>query len=214
MLDKDYIENRRGFIRSRRLALGKTLEDIGREVGVSKATVQRWESGNISNMRRDKIAKLASALDVSPTQLIGYDDATPLPSNVVPMPKPGTVPLIGSIACGTPILAEENIEEYVDLPKHIHADFALTCKGDSMIGADIHDGDVVYVRRQPEVRSGQIAAVLIDDEATLKRVYLQGETVVLQPENPAYPPLIFSGSEAAALRILGLAVAFTHALVP
>ena len=126
----------------------------------------------------------------------------------------GTVPLIGAIACGSPILAEENIEEYVDLPKHIRADFALTCRGDSMIGADIHDGDVVYIRQQAQVRSGQIAAVLIDDEATLKRVYLNGETVVLQPENPSYAPLVFSGPDAAALRILGLAVAFTHALVP
>ena len=137
-----------------------------------------------------------------------------LPANVTPMPSMGKVPLIGTIACGTPILADENTEEYVDLPKHIRADFALTCKGDSMIGADIHDGDVVYIRQQAEIRSGQIAAVLIEDEATLKRIYFQGETVLLQPENPAYTPMIFSGQDAAALRILGLAVAFTHALIP
>ena len=82
-----------------------------------------------------------------------------------------------------------------------------------MIGADIHDGDIVYIRQQPEVRSGQIAAVLIEDEATLKRVYINAGTVILQPENPAYSPLAYSGEDAAGLRILGLAVAFTHALI-
>ena len=203
-------------IYTRRKALGLTLQDVADRVHVARSTIQRYEAGSISQMKMPVLYSIAQALSVNPDWLVGKSENmdSPLPSNVVPMPKPGTVPLIGAIACGTPILAEENIEEYVDLPRHIRADFALTCRGDSMIGADIHDGDVVYVRRQPEVRSGQIAAVLIDDEATLKRVYLQGKTVVLQPENPAYPPLVFSGSEAAALRILGLAVAFTHALVP
>lgn len=200
---------------TRRKALGLTLQDIADRVHVARSTIQRYEAGSISQMKMPVLYSIALALSVNPDWLVGKSDDmdSPLPSNVVPMPKPGSVPLIGSIACGTPILAEENIEEYVDLPRHIRADFALTCRGDSMTGADIHDGDVVYIRQQPTVRSGQIAAVLIDDEATLKRVYLQGETVVLQPENPEYPPMIFSGSEAAALRILGLAVAFTHALV-
>lgn len=202
-------------IYTRRKSLGLTLQDIADRVHVARSTIQRYEAGTIAQMKMPVLFSIANALSVNPEWLIGKSDEMEpaLPANVIPFPKPGSVPLIGSIACGTPILAEENIEEYVDLPKHIRADFALTCKGDSMIGADIHDGDVVYVRRQPEVRSGQIAAVLIDDEATLKRVYRQGETVVLQPENPEYPPMIFSGSEAAALRILGLAVAFTHALV-
>lgn len=202
-------------IYTRRKALGLTLQDIADRVHVARSTIQRYEAGTITQMKMPVLYSIAQALSVNPDWLVGKSDVmdSPLPANVIPMPKHGTVPLIGAIACGSPILAEENIEEYVDLPKHIRADFALTCRGDSMIGADIRDGDVVYIRQQPTVRSGQIAAVLIDDEATLKRVYLQGETVVLQPENPAYPPLIFSGSEAATLRILGLAVAFTHALV-
>lgn len=203
-------------IYTRRKALGLTLQDIADRVHVARSTIQRYEAGTITQMKMPVLYSIAQALSVNPDWLVGKSDVmdTPLPANVIPMPKHGTVPLIGAIACGSPILAEENIEEYVDLPKHIRADFALTCRGDSMIGADIRDGDVVYIRQQAAVHSGQIAAVLIDDEATLKRVYLQGETVVLQPENPAYPPLIFSGAEAASLRIIGLAVAFTHALVP
>ena len=212
MLSRDYIDNRRDFIRNRRLELGKTLEDIGREVGVSRSTVQRWESGNISNMRRDKIAKLAAALEVSPAQLIGYEDAS-LPDNLAPFHHMGTVPLIGSIACGKPILAEENVEDYVDLPRHIRADFALTCKGDSMIDAGIQDGDIVYIRQQGQVQPGQIAAVLIDDEATLKRVYVNGSQIILQPANPAYAPMVFTDAEADRIRMIGLAVVFTHALV-
>ena len=212
MIDEKYIESRREFIRNRRLELGKTLEDIGRAVGVSKGTVQRWESGNIANMRRDKIAKLATALEVSPTQLIGIENAE-MPENISPLPRMGTVPLIGAIACGTPILAEENIEEYVDLPRHIRADFALTCRGDSMVDAGIKDGDIVYIRQQVQIRPGQIAAVLIDDEATLKRVYFDSGSVILQPANPAYPPMVFTDAEASRVRMIGLAVAFTHSLV-
>lgn len=202
-------------IYTRRKALGLTLQDIADRVHVARSTIQRYEAGTITQMKMPVLYSIAQALSVNPDWLVGKSDVmdSPLPANVIPMPKHGTVPLIGAIACGSPILAEENIEEYVDLPKHIRADFALTCRGDSMIGADIRDGDVVYIRQQAAVHSGQIAAVLIDDEATLKRVYLQGETVVLYPENPAYPPLIFSGAEAASLRIIGLAVAFTHALV-
>ena len=203
-------------IYTRRKALGLTLQDIADRVHVARSTIQRYEAGTINQMKMPVLHSIAQALSVNPDWLVGKSENmdSPLPANMIPMPKPGTVPLIGAIACGSPILAEENIEEYVDLPKHIRADFALTCRGDSMIGADIRDGDVVYIRQQPTVRSGQIAAVLIDDEATLKRVYRNGDTVILQPENPTYPPLVFSGTEAAALRIIGLAVAFTHALVP
>ena len=197
-------------IKERRKQLGISADLLAEKVGVSRSTVFRWERGDIEKVPGDTLLPIAKALGVTPAFLMGWEETA---SNITPLPRMGTVPLIGAIACGSPILAEENIEEYVDLPKHIRADFALTCRGDSMIGADIHDGDVVYIRQQAQVRSGQIAAVLIDDEATLKRVYLNGETVVLQPENPSYAPLVFSGPEAAALRILGLAVAFTHALV-
>lgn len=121
------------------------------------------------------------------------------------------VPLVGQIACGTPILAEQNITDYVDLPGHIRADFALTCKGESMIGAGIRDGDVVYIRQQAEVENGQIAAVMVgDEEATLKRFYLEDGVIQLVSENPTIPPKVFIGEAISQIRVVGLAVAYTH----
>ena len=135
-----------------------------------------------------------------------------LPSNIIPMPEMRKIPLIGSIACGAPILAEEHIEEYIDIPRHVHADFALSCKGDSMINARIFDGDVVYIRQQDTVDNGEIAAVLIDGEATLKRVKLHSDRIILEPENPMYDPLVYRNEEMNSVRILGKAVAFTSAV--
>ena len=129
--------------------------------------------------------------------------------NIIPMPEMRKIPLIGCIACGAPILAEEHIEDYIDIPKHIHADFALTCKGDSMINARIFDGDIVYIRKQDTVENGEIAAVLIEDEATLKRVRLFDDHISLEPENPQYRPIVYWGDEMNSVRILGKAVAFT-----
>ena len=127
----------------------------------------------------------------------------------MPLPKTKKVPLLGTIACGEPILAEENIDEYIDMDESIDADFCLRCKGDSMINARINDGDIVYIRQQPRVEHGQIAAVLVDDEATLKRVYLYEDYITLKPENPAYEPKSYFGERMNDIRILGKAVAFT-----
>ncbi len=199
-------------IRNLRIRAGLSQEELGSLCGTTKQTIFKYENGIITNIPLSRIERIAEILGSTPAYIMGWDEEG-LPGNVLPMPRMTSIPLVGDIACGTPVLAEQNIEEYIDLPEHIKADFALRCHGDSMIGADIHDGDIVYIRQQPEVRSGQIAAVLIDDEATLKRVYINGKTVILQPENPAYSPLAYSGEDAAGLRILGLAVAFTHALI-
>lgn len=118
------------------------------------------------------------------------------------------VPCIGTIACGSPILAEENIDFFTPVPEHIQVDFALKCKGDSMIGARIFDNDIVYIRKQETVENGEIAAVLIDNEATLKRFYHYGDTVVLRAENPAFKELEFKNDEIASIKILGKAVYF------
>lgn len=139
-------------------------------------------------------------------------DLTTPESNIIPFPEMRKVPLIGSIACGAPILADEHIEDYVDIPRHIAADFALTCKGDSMINARIFDGDIVYIRQQETVDNGQIAAVLIDSEATLKRVKLYDDHISLEPENPQYRPIVLWGEEMNTVRIIGKAVAFTSAI--
>ncbi len=205
------------ILKARRTELGLTQLDVANAVGVSEATVSRWESGDIANMKRSRIASLASVLKISPSIIMGWN-GTPeirLPSDVItiiPMPTMRKIPLVGSIACGTPILAEENCEGEVDVPDHIRADFALRCKGDSMINARIFDGDIVYIRQQESVEHGEIAAVIIDDEATLKRVYLYEDHISLEAENPQYRPLVYWEAEMNNVRILGRAVAFTSTI--
>lgn len=152
--------------------------------------------------------ELLAACDDMDVNLSDKDTITP--SNIIPMPAMRKIPLVGTIACGTPILAEQNIECDVDIPEYIHADFALRCKGDSMINARIYDGDIVYIRSQPEVENGEIAAVLVDnDEATLKRVYIYDDHITLEAENPQYRPKSYWEADMRTVRILGKAVAFT-----
>ncbi len=197
---------------SRRKELGYTLAEIANKMGVSEATVQRWESGNIKSLRHEKIAKLADVLRVSPGAIMGWEDFyNPIPPGFEPLPETEKVPLVGSIACGEPITAEENIEGYVDAPKEKRVDFCLTCKGDSMIDAGIYDGDIVYIHQQAEVENGEIAAVRIENEATLKRFYYDGAgKVMLLPANSKYAPLIYSGEEINNIHIEGKAVGFAH----
>lgn len=186
------------------------------DVKLGRNDLSQYISGKVEP-RQDKISVLSMALNVSEAWLMGYD--VPINKfdnnevynydNIIPMPKMVQVPLIGDIACGSPILAEENIEGYIDLPNHVNADFALNCKGDSMINARIQDGDVVYIRQQPVINNGEIAAVLIGEAATLKRVYYDKNHIILQPENPAYSPQVYAGAEMADVHIIGKAVAFT-----
>ena len=193
-------------IQRRRKELGLTLEQVGKIVGVSKSTVRKWETGYIENMKRDKIALLAQALQTSPLEIMGMDNIKTF-DNIMPI-KTYKLPLIGTIACGAPILAEQNIEEYIDTDSTVKADFCLRCKGDSMINVRIFDGDIVYIRQQTDVENGEIAAVCIDDEATLKRVYKYPNRLELRPENPMFPVLNYEGSELENIRIIGKAVAF------
>ena len=205
------------LLRIRRQELGLTMKQVADAVGVSEATVSRWESGEIANMRRSRIVKLASILNLSPLDLMNWEgeemDTRPLPSNILPMPKMVKKPLLGTIACGVPILAVENIEAEVDVPDGVRCDFVLRCKGDSMVDARIYDGDLVYLRQQEEVENGEIAAILIDDgcesEATLKRVYLAEDRITLFPANQKYEPLVYVREEMNSVRIIGKAVAFT-----
>lgn len=213
------MENLSALLKQRRKELGLTLAQIADQMGVAEATVQRWESGNIKSIRYEKIDKLAEILRVNPAAFMGWNDTTgianserPLPSNIIPMPLTYTVPLVGTIACGQPILAVEDADEVVEVPEHIRADFALRCKGDSMIDARIYDGDIVYIHRQPEVENGQIAAVRIGEEATLKKVRQYPDMVILEPANQAFEPLVYRGEELNDIEILGKAVAFTSVI--
>ena len=221
-------------IKNARREAGLTQAELAAKGCISRSYLAGVEGGRY-NPSVDTLRRLAAALDLPAAALLGetaLPEATEqsvsaaialfeklrregrLPENLTLLPQMRRIPLVGEIACGTPILAEENIEDWVDLPRHIHADYALTCRGESMVGAGICDGDVVYIRQQPEVQNGQIAAVRVDDDtATLKRFYRAGDTVTLVAENPAIPPQVFSGAELGRLNVLGLAVAFTHSLV-
>lgn len=190
--------------------LGLSQEALAEKVGYGdRSSIAKIEAGKV-DLSQSKIAAFASALNVTPAQLMGLDIEGPyLPTNIIPMPKTYKVPLIGTIACGQPILALEENDEVVEVPENIKADFALCCKGDSMINARIFDGDIVYIRKQPEVETGEIAAVRIGDEATLKRVRLYPDKIILEPANPMYEPLVYRGEELNDIEILGKAVAFT-----
>lgn len=198
---------------------GLNMKEAARLLNMPYTTYVNYEKG-LREPTSEVLILLANFYDTSVDYIVGrgaWDTGNkqldlPLPKNVIPMPEMRKIPLIGSIACGAPILAEEHIEEYIDIPRHIHADFALTCKGDSMINARIFDGDVVYIRQQQTVDNGVIAAVLIDGEATLKRVQLFEDHISLEPENPQYRPLVYWGEEMNTVRILGKAVAFTSAI--
>lgn len=156
-----------------------------------------------------KLSVLAEALNVSESWLMRYDVPSERNiSNIIPLERVHQIPLIGTIACGQPILATENIEGYLLLPNNVEADFALICKGDSMIDARINDGDIVYIKQQPIVENGEIAAILIDDEATLKRFYKSGNKVILKAENKDFEPLVYVNSEIDSISIIGKATYF------
>lgn len=200
-------------IRSRREALGITQTELADALSTTKQNIYKYENGIISNIPSDKIEAMAEVLRTTPAYLMGWEDEEALPANVSRIEPMQKIPLVGQIACGMPILAEQNVEDYVDLPGHIRADFALTCKGESMIGAGIRSGDIVYIRQQEEVENGQIAAVMVgDEEATLKRFYAQDGAVQLIAENPTIQPQVFIGRDREKIHIVGLAVAYTHVL--
>ena len=202
-------------IKSRRTELGLTVEELAHKMGYKdKSSISKIENGK-ADIPQSKIAAFADALQTTPAYLMGWEEQPEpkkptIPPGFEPMPKMKKIPLIGSIACGEPITAEQNIEKMVDVPENIRCDFSLTCHGDSMVDAGIHDKDVVYIRIQPEVENGQIAAVRIGDEATLKRVYLHKDYIELRPENPDYESIIRRREEMNDVHIEGRAVGYTH----
>ena len=202
-------------IKSRRTELGLTVEELAHKMGYKdKSSISKIENGK-ADIPQSKIAAFADALQTTPAYLMGWEEQPEpkkptIPPGFEPMPKMKKIPLIGAIACGEPITAEQNIEKMVDVPENIRCDFSLTCHGDSMVDAGIHDKDVVYIRIQPEVENGEIAAVRIDGEATLKRVYYNPGTLTQMPANPAYAPMIYTGPQLEEVHIEGKAVGWTH----
>ncbi len=184
----------------------------GRPDGLPLQILHHQIGKGVNDLPQSKLEELAAALDTTPAWLLGIETAAAPPPGFEPLPEMARVPLVGSIACGTPITAEQNIESYIGVPAAWHADFALTCHGSSM-APTICDGDIVCIRRQPEVEQGEIAAVRIGDEATLKHFHRQGSTVMLLADNAAVcPPMIYAGSQLEEIQIEGRAVGFCRGL--
>lgn len=204
-------------IRKLRVERGITQEQLASMLNVSRSTIGMYETGS-REPDFETCEAIADIFNVDMDYLLGRTNVErkapvfqpDIPLGFEPLPHTVKRPLVGSIACGTPITAEENIEEYLDVPDTVRCDFCLRCKGDSMIDAGIHNGDIVYIRSQPQVEDGEIAAVLIDNEATLKRVYYDGTSVTLMPANAQYRPKTYTGPELDSIKIEGKAVGYTH----
>jgi repressor LexA len=196
-------------LRELRKKAGLTLEALAERLGTSKQTIHRYENGTIANIPHEKIEKLAEALGVYPSEIMGWEESLSQYENLLPIKK-RNLPLVGTIACGEPIYASEEYGSFVTINSDVDASFCLRAKGDSMVGARIYDGDLVFIRAQDSVDNGEIAAIIINDEATLKRVYYYPDEskIVLSPENPRYAPLVYMNEELDSIKILGKAVAF------
>lgn len=199
-----------------RLAKELTQEQLAKDLGMSKSAVSMYETGRRS-------PDLATAELISDYFHVNIDELVtdtefknatdPLKLGFMAVPHTRKVPRLGAISCGQPIMSDENFDGFDDVPDHINCDFTLLAEGDSMIGARINDGDIVYIRQQPLVDNGQIAAVLVDGcDKLLKRVYITDSSIILQAENPAYPPLVFIGEDINRIKIIGRAVGFTSML--
>jgi len=193
-----------------RLQHGFTQSKLAEKVGVARSTIAMYEAEN-SEPDLQTLSKIAEIFNVSIDYLMNRDDSTHI-SNIVNLQtiKKVNIPILGNIACGEPIFANEQLECYADAINNINADFALWAKGDSMIECRINDGDLVFIKKQDIVDNGEIAAVLIDNEATLKRVFYdkQTETLTLMSANSKYAPFIYNKKDNKDIKILGKAVAF------
>lgn len=190
---------------------GLSYGELSNITKIPKSALQRYATGETEKCPLSRLEAIAQATGVSPAYLMGWEEA---PAPAIPgieHPTFHAVPLLGEIACGEPILAEENLDGKVQVDGEVACDFALRCKGDSM-APRLLDGDLVFIRQQPSVDNGQIAAVLIDTEATLKHVYVSSSSIQLVAENPAYAPIVLTGEDAENARILGKAVAYRRSI--
>lgn len=199
-------------IKRRRQQLKMTQTDLALKMGYAdKSMIAKIEKGNV-DLPQSKILAFANVLETTPGELMGWDyEAGPTETvdNIYKLDRI-KLPMLGKVACGEPIFADEDRESYIMVGTDIGADFCLQCQGDSMINARIHDGDIVFVKKTDIVENGEIAVVIIDDEATLKRFfyYREQNLVILKPENPKYQDIILTGEQLNQVRVIGRAVAF------
>lgn len=201
-------------LKALRTEKGWSQQRLADELEISKSSVNMYERGE-REPSFETMEAIADIFNVDMDYLYGRTDVkianpvTPakstIPPGFMPMPEMAQVPLVGRIACGTPITAEQNVEQIVSIPAAWRATFTLMCKGDSM-APRIQDGDLVAVRSQPEVENGEIAAVRIGEEATLKHVYVYPNYIELRPENPEYNSIIKIGPEMEDVHIEGRVV--------
>ena len=190
-------------IKRSRIAKGLTQDEVARFMNVTRGAVANWEH-NRSLPPAKNFPRLAQCLGVSASYL-QMESEYPL-ANEIPMPEDiQKIPIIATVKCGVNGLAFEEDGGTVNVEKKHGEDLrAFRCKGDSMIGAGIHDGDVAIVRIQDQVESGELAVVVINsDEGTLKRVHFQNDAIILESANPSYPARVFTGVDRAIVHIVG-----------
>jgi repressor LexA len=183
---------------------GENFATLADALHLSTSTISRYANASMEP-KWTTILSISEHFNVNPLWLCGSEHA----EKYLPKEYFKKVPILGTIAAGKPILAEEHIEGYEYIPYDEGVDFCLRVHGDSMIGARIFDGDIVYIRKQPDVENGEIAAVMVNGyEATIKRVFKANGSIILHPENPEYEDMVFSKKEAENIRILGKVVSF------
>lgn len=199
--------------RIKELRLQKDMKQIELAMAVkcSKQTIYKYENDIVTNIPYDKIIDIARVLETSEAYLMGWVNSSKIYNNIIPIKKK-SVPMLGDIACGEPSFADHQYNTYVEADDNINADFCLRCKGDSMIGDGINDGDIIFIRKQDSVENGEIACVIIDDEATLKHVYISDSNITLIASNTNYAPMVYGEHDAGTIKILGKAVALSRIL--
>ncbi|MCF0107037.1 MAG: helix-turn-helix domain-containing protein [Holdemanella sp.] len=193
-------------IKYAREKLNMSQEELASKVGYkSRSSINKIELG-LQDVQQKKVPLFANVLNVSIGYLMG-DDTKEIRVQGI---SKQSIPMLGTISCGLPIYADEERESYVLEGTNIRADFCLRCEGDSMINARINSGDIVFIRKQDIVNNGEIAAVIIDDEATLKRFYYfkDQNMVILRAENPKYKDIILIGEQLDNVKVIGKAIAF------
>lgn len=212
-------------IKNRRKSLGLSVEELAKRINKNRATIYRYESSEIENLPITILEPLAKALETTPAKLMGWEDkeeaktlcenklSKPNQENIWKITPVRKIPIISEIACGNPIVLNEEEKDYIEVEDYIKGDFAFKARGDSMINAGIDEGDIVFISKNKPVNNGDIVAVSIESEITLKTYRQNKDKIYFLPENSNYDPIIFDikETEYTHIEIIGIA---THILKP
>ena len=178
-------------IKELRIKAGLTQTELGDKLGIGASAVAKYENGRVKNIKQSTIAEMARIFGCAPSYVMALDDVPPLPPNII-TPAARPVPILGTICAGDGTVAEENFVGIFFIDNTVQADYALRVNGDSMVEAEIYNGDMAFLRKDFEFRAGWIYAVVhgVDREASLKKVFRQEDKLILQPCNSDYSPII------------------------